>query len=114
MYDLIESLKEIRSLDTLKLEGLARTYVNPMQQLNLIPLFDYLKDNTHLKHASIRGIGVGASSYDIDNLCNVLLYNETLISLSVSHNSITKLTPLMTNLVRNRMSNLLEFDLSFN
>jgi hypothetical protein len=59
-------------------------------------------------------MGLGESSYDTDNLCNVLLYNETLVSLSVSHNSISKLTPLMTNLVRNRMSNLLEFDLSHN
>lgn len=59
-------------------------------------------------------MGVGASNYDTDNLCNVLLYNETLISLSLSHNSISRLTPLMTNLVRNRMSNLMEFDLSFN
>jgi Leucine-rich repeat (LRR) protein len=59
-------------------------------------------------------MGLGESSYDIENLCNVLLYNETLVTLSVSHNSISKLTPLMTNIVRNRMSNLLEFDLSYN
>jgi len=59
-------------------------------------------------------MGLGESSYDLENLCTVLIYNETLVSLSLSHNSISKLTPLMTNLVRNRMSNLLEFDLSYN
>jgi len=59
-------------------------------------------------------MGLCESSYDLENLCTVLLYNETLVSLSLSHNSISKLTPLMTNLVRNRMSNLLELDLSYN
>ena len=112
--DFVEMLKDLKSLKTLELEGLRRTYQTPIQYLNLIPIFDFLKENTQLKQVSLRGLGIGSSKYDIDNLCNVLLYNETLVSLSVSNNSLTKLVPLMTNLVRNRMSNLLEFDLSHN
>jgi len=107
-------IKELQSIQSLEFQDLSKVYLSVNKQLNLIPLFDYLKTNTSLKHAAIRYMGLCESSYDLENLCNVLLYNETLVSLSLSHNSISKLTPLMTNLVRNRMSNLLELDLSYN
>jgi Leucine-rich repeat (LRR) protein len=47
-------------------------------------------------------------------ISNVMLYNESLQSLSLAHNSLTKMSPIMQQLIRNRCSNLLELDLSHN
>jgi Leucine-rich repeat (LRR) protein len=62
----------------------------------------------------LRRLGIGEDRYDIEMIGTILLYNESLQSLDLSHNSISRIAPLMQQLIRNKCSNLLELNLAYN
>lgn len=57
---------------------------------------------------------LGNGKDDHEMIATLLLYNESLESLDISHNQISKVRRMFANLLRNRMSNILSIDLSNN
>lgn len=110
----VGALSEVMNLRELELDNLSIAYTQSNRLLNTHCLLEFLKTNRSLKSVALRHLGIGEDRYDTELLSAILLYNETLQSLDLSSNRISKLTPLMQQLIRNRCSNLLELNLARN
>ena len=110
----MDALKELGTLRELSLDSLTIAYTQTHKLLNTHCLLEYLRDSKTLRSATLEHLGIGGDRADYELLSSLLLFNETLQSLSLRHNSISRLTPLLTAIVRNRCSNLLELSLANN
>ena len=54
--------------------------------MKLYPLLKHINENRVVKKLALKKMGLGKDREDTDDICTLLLYNETLQSLDLSYN----------------------------